>query len=87
MGTPCIKLCKLNNGVCIGCGRTIIEITQWPHLTHTERTKIMIRLKKKDKKVTTLKEAVNRFGFSKKKCKSLKEALRQIEVITEASKR
>ena len=26
--SPCIGLCTLDNGVCVGCGRTIEEITQ-----------------------------------------------------------
>ena len=39
--TPCIKVCKIINNVCIGCLRTDKEISNWVVYTHEERTKII----------------------------------------------
>ena len=27
--SPCVKICKVENQVCIGCGRTTQEIAEW----------------------------------------------------------
>jgi len=27
--SPCVKVCKVENKVCIGCGRTTHEIAEW----------------------------------------------------------
>ena len=43
--SPCRQVCKLNrDDVCVGCGRTIKEITEWPKYHHYQRMKIMERL-------------------------------------------
>jgi len=44
--TPCIKLCKLDNGVCVGCGRTIEQIINWLKYTPQQREKIIKQLDK-----------------------------------------
>lgn len=43
MKTPCIKVCKLDEykQYCIGCGRTIKQITDWSRYTELERETIM----------------------------------------------
>ena len=43
--SPCVRICKLEDGVCIGCGRTQDEIREWVILTDEERNVIMQRLK------------------------------------------
>lgn len=45
--SPCIKICKLENGHCVGCFRTIDEITQWKHLTDEERDVILHEVEKR----------------------------------------
>lgn len=42
--TPCIGVCRTENGICKGCGRTIEEISRWPRLSYEERMTIMRRL-------------------------------------------
>ena len=37
MKTPCVKICKLIDSVCIGCGRTSEQITMWSKYTDKER--------------------------------------------------
>ena len=44
--SPCRQLCRLNRaGVCIGCGRSIDEIAQWPDLEEAARQRIIDRLR------------------------------------------
>ena len=39
--TPCIKVCKIINKVCIGCFRTDKQIRDWVIYTYKERTEII----------------------------------------------
>ena len=39
--TPCIRVCKIINKVCIGCFRTDRQISDWVIYTDEERTKII----------------------------------------------
>ena len=34
--SPCINICKLIDGVCVGCNRTIEQITEWEHYKDSE---------------------------------------------------
>ena len=43
--SPCIKICTLEDGVCIGCRRTQDEIREWVIMTDDQRERIMERLK------------------------------------------
>ena len=43
--SPCIKVCKLENGYCVGCFRTQDEIRDWTILTDQERKIIMERVR------------------------------------------
>jgi uncharacterized protein len=44
--TPCIKICTLDarQGLCLGCGRTIDEITRWATMNTSERARVMSEL-------------------------------------------
>ena len=42
--TPCINLCKLKDGTCIGCGRSIEQITNWSKYSPETREKIIKEL-------------------------------------------
>jgi predicted Fe-S protein YdhL (DUF1289 family) len=38
VASPCIKVCVLDaRSVCVGCGRTMDEITQWSRLTEEQQ--------------------------------------------------
>ena len=41
MKTPCVKICKLIDSVCIACGRTSKQISMWIKYTDKEREKII----------------------------------------------
>lgn len=42
--TPCVSVCRLEDGICVGCKRTTEEITNWVKYSDEERKKIMKRL-------------------------------------------
>lgn len=40
--SPCIKVCQLNPAqVCIGCGRSLEEIAQWPGAAAEQQRRIL----------------------------------------------
>lgn len=45
--SPCIAVCRLDpkTGLCIGCGRSMDEIAQWPDLDEAARRRILDRLR------------------------------------------
>lgn len=41
ISTPCIKICVMENDLCVGCGRTLGEIASWGSMRETQRRAIM----------------------------------------------
>ena len=39
--SPCVKICKLIDNICVGCLRTSEEISQWAWMTHEERSAVI----------------------------------------------
>ncbi len=46
--SPCVNVCTLNNDVCIGCGRTSYQISNWSKFRSKKRDQIMQQLKSKN---------------------------------------
>ena len=44
--SPCQNVCKIENDVCIGCFRTLDEISSWIKLSKEKRAKIIKSLEK-----------------------------------------
>lgn len=46
IASPCVKLCVVHPEarICVGCLRTIDEISQWSRLSHDERALVMAEL-------------------------------------------
>lgn len=44
LASPCVNICKVEDEVCIGCGRTLEEIENWTSMTNEERKYINERL-------------------------------------------
>jgi len=43
--TPCVEICSLNESdICLGCGRTLEEITRWYGMSDDERSRVMAKL-------------------------------------------
>ncbi len=39
--SPCIGVCQMADGLCVGCHRTLAEIVIWGRLSESERLRIM----------------------------------------------
>ena len=44
LASPCVNVCKVEDNVCIGCGRTLEEIAHWTAMTNEERQEINERV-------------------------------------------
>ena len=46
LSTPCVQVCVIDplSALCIGCGRTVKEITAWAAMSEAERLAVMARL-------------------------------------------
>jgi predicted Fe-S protein YdhL (DUF1289 family) len=44
--SPCVNICTLDarSRACLGCGRTIDEITRWSTMTPADRSRVMAEL-------------------------------------------
>ena len=47
--SPCISVCRYENEVCVGCGRTIDDITNWYDMTDNEKQAVLNRIEKDSK--------------------------------------
>jgi predicted Fe-S protein YdhL (DUF1289 family) len=47
--SPCISVCRYDNEVCVGCGRTVDEIINWYDMSDDEKQAVLNRLEKKEK--------------------------------------
>jgi hypothetical protein len=46
IASPCVKLCVVHPEarICVGCHRSIDEISRWSRMTHEERAEVMADL-------------------------------------------
>jgi len=44
--SPCISVCRYENEVCVGCGRTVEEVVEWYNFTDQQKQTILNRLEK-----------------------------------------
>ena len=47
--SPCIGVCRLENEVCVGCGRTVDEVVEWYNMTDKQKQAVLNRLEKDSK--------------------------------------
>ena len=47
--SPCISICRMENEVCVGCGRTVDDIVNWYDMTDNEKQAVLNRLEKDSK--------------------------------------
>jgi predicted Fe-S protein YdhL (DUF1289 family) len=47
--SPCINICEIDpkTNICMGCGRTMKEISNWINLSVEEKKKLLLELKKR----------------------------------------
>ena len=47
--SPCVSVCRLENQVCVGCGRTADDIVNWYDMTDDEKQTVLHRIEKESK--------------------------------------
>ena len=47
IASPCLNVCKIKKNICVGCFRTLDEISVWSRLSDQKRIEIMDSLKKR----------------------------------------
>ena len=54
IASPCVKLCVVHpdERICVGCLRSIDEISQWSRMTHDERAAVMAELPERAPRLT-----------------------------------
>jgi len=52
--TPCTRVCTLDpaTGLCLGCGRSLAEITRWTQMSDAERAHLMAELERRRQQVS-----------------------------------
>ncbi len=43
VASPCIKVCRVHEDVCVGCGRSLWEIANWGRFTDEEKRAAIAR--------------------------------------------
>lgn len=43
--SPCVRICRLQDGICVGCKRTAEEITLWTRFTDSQKLAVLERIK------------------------------------------
>jgi predicted Fe-S protein YdhL (DUF1289 family) len=43
--SPCVKICRIEDGYCVGCLRTVDEIRDWMIMSDYEQKKLLYELK------------------------------------------
>jgi uncharacterized protein len=44
LASPCVNICALDDAdICIGCQRSVAEITQWGRMSNAERRQVLAR--------------------------------------------
>ena len=49
--SPCISVCRYENEVCVGCGRTVEEVVNWFDMSDKEKQAVLDRLNKDNDKI------------------------------------
>jgi predicted Fe-S protein YdhL (DUF1289 family) len=47
--SPCISVCRYEDEVCAGCGRTVDEVVGWYDMNDDEKHAVLNRLEKESK--------------------------------------
>jgi predicted Fe-S protein YdhL (DUF1289 family) len=45
--SPCVKICFIENGFCIGCLRSMTEIRQWPIMSQEAQEHLLEQLERR----------------------------------------
>jgi len=64
IASPCVRNCCLDElDVCLGCGRTLDEITSWSTSDNNEKSRILDEAKQRcDIRISHLAQVVSKYG-------------------------
>ena len=53
--SPCIDICTIDSesGLCVGCGRTQEEISNWSMKNNEEKEQLLVKVKSRQSKLKT----------------------------------
>jgi predicted Fe-S protein YdhL (DUF1289 family) len=47
--SPCVSICRYEDEVCVGCGRTVDEVVGWYDMNDDEKLAVLSRLDEKNR--------------------------------------
>jgi len=47
--SPCVSICRYEDEVCVGCGRTVDDVVNWYDMTDDEKQAVLNRIEKDSK--------------------------------------
>ena len=47
--SPCVSICRYEDEVCVGCGRTVEEVIEWYNFSDDEKQAVLNRIEKESK--------------------------------------
>ena len=47
--SPCMSICRYEDEVCVGCGRTVDEVVGWYDMTDKQKQAVLTRLDEKNR--------------------------------------
>ena len=47
--SPCTNVCALDDGLCVGCGRTVDEVASWRSMSDEERAQVVRAIRAGDR--------------------------------------
>ncbi len=56
--SPCNKVCRLEQGICVGCFRTASEISMWPMISDATAQALIAKLPERQRLVESHLEEV-----------------------------
>ena len=48
--SPCISVCRYEDEICVGCGRTVDDVVNWYDMTDDEKQAVLNRIQKDSKR-------------------------------------
>ena len=48
IASPCVQICRMQGDMCIGCLRTLEEITDWSKLSDSEKLAVLDKVFSRD---------------------------------------
>lgn len=47
--SPCVNVCAVADGMCVGCGRTLNEVASWQSMSEADRADVLEAIQNGDR--------------------------------------